>query len=193
MAVTLDSSIGKSTSNSYVDTDYASDYWENHFSAAKAAQWAALGDDQQAQLLVQACRVIETARYTHFVSVSEYTLHYDSASGQVIDLALTAEPVKYYYNQKLQFPRNLDVDDAGKLYIPEPVKMAQCEQAIYLLNFDETAMANRLQGVVSDSVSVGRGQIHLNQQYVSEGSSFAPMALEFVRPFFVKGARMRRA
>jgi len=192
--LTLDSSLATTTSNSYVDLAYANDYWTGHFSATKAAQWAALSDQQKTTLLIQATRILETARYTHFVPISEYQLHYDRITGQVLDISMNRAPVRYYYYQKLQFPRNLDIDPiTQELYIQPGVQMAQCEQAIYLLNFDESAIATRLQGIVSDALSIGRGQVHTQQQFVAEGSSFAPMALEMIRPFFVKSVKQRRA
>lgn len=194
MAIALDNSLATTTANSYVDAAYCDDYWTNHYNASKGAQWLALSPAQKAHLLVQAAKVIDTARFTNFVPISEYALHYDRLTGQILDITLTREPVRFYYYQKMQFPRNLDIDPVQQqLYVPEPIMMAQCEQAVYLLNYDETAVANRLQGVLNDTVDVGRGQVHLSQTYAQEGSAYAPMALEFVRPYLVKGGRMRRA
>jgi hypothetical protein len=194
MALTIDATLGTFTSNSYVDLAYADDYWANHFNATKVAQWLALTDEQKTTLLISGTRVIDTLRFTNRTTRADYSMRYNRLTGTVIDMSyLWREPVKWYYYQKLQFPRNLDVDPSnGSLYIPEPIKMAQCEQAMYLLNFDDTAMANRMQGVVLDTMSVGRGQIDITQEYASTGSAFAPMALEFVRPFLVKNAKAKR-
>jgi hypothetical protein len=162
--------------------------------AITAAAYTLEGTIQKTQLLVQATRIIETARFTNFVPLSEYNLHYDRLTNSVLDITLSRDPVRYYYYQKLQFPRNLDFDPVLQtLYMPIPLMMAQCEQAVYTLNFDETAVANRLQGIVSDTLEIGKNQIHLSQEYVGEGSMFAPMALEFVRPFFVRSAKQKRA
>lgn len=194
MALTIDTTLTGINSNSYVDQPYADDYWDSHFNATKSAYWSNLSDDQKTNLLIMACRVIETARFTNFVPISEYTLHYDHVTGQVLDITLTREPVRFYYYQRLQFPRNLDFNPQTQvLYIQPAVQMAQCEQAVYMAQLDETTLSNRLQGVLNDTVSIGRSQIHLNQQYATEGSMFAPMALEFIRPFLIRGARIRRA
>src|SRR5262249_49375286 len=94
-------------------------------------------------------------------------------------------PVRFFYYQALQFPRNLDVDvNTGQTFIPEEVLMAQCEQAIYSLSFDETAIANRLQGVTEDTTSLGN--IRVRQNLVSDGTEFSPSALEHLKKFFLK-------
>ncbi len=195
MSVLVDATISGEFANSYADVAYADAYFLDHYDATKAAAWDALSDGQKQMLLVQACRVLNTARCVNAVQATDYSFFYDSASGLVRELSLRQSPVPYTTYQALQFPRNLDLNTTtGAAYIPEQVKMAQCEEAIYLKNFDETAMANRTQGILQDTVSVGNGQVHLTQQYAAEGSSLAPLALEFMRPFFLKsGTRMRRS
>jgi len=194
MSIALDTSLASTTANSYADVAYCDDYWTNNYNATKAAQWLALTTTQKERLLIQACRIIETGRFTTFVPVSEYALHYDRITGQILDITLTREPVRFYYYQKLQFPRNLDIDPVlQNLYVPPAVLMAQCEQCVYLMNFDESAIANRLQGVTADTLAIGRAQIHLQQEYTQDGTSFAPMALEFIKPYLIRGTRMRRA
>lgn len=194
MSLVLDTTISGTQSNSYCDITFADDYWANHWSTSKTSAWQALSTIQKTQLLIQATRVIETARFTNFVAISEYNLHYDRLTQQVLDITMSRDPVRYYYYQKLQFPRNVDFDPIlQQLYVQPSVQMAECEQAVYLLSFDETAMSNRMQGIVSDTIEIGKNQIHLSQEYVQEGSMFSPMALELVRPFFVRSTKMRRA
>lgn len=193
MALTLNNTLKDVYANSYVDVTYCDAYWAGHFSATKVAQWANLSTQQKTTLLIAACRTIDSARYTLKIPTSEFNIHYDYRTRTVLNLSLYTDPIKYYYYQRLQFPRNLDVDTiTGLVYIPEPILMAQCEQAIYTLNFDESALAARMQGVVNDTIGIGKGQIHLNQEYVGQGSAFAPMAMEMLRPYFVAGQKMRR-
>lgn len=194
MAITLDTTLNGTKSNSYCTVAYADDYFFNHWDTVKAAAWDALGFPQKTYLLVMACRLIETVKYTNQITIDEFQLFYDRRSGMILELDQTKEPVKYTYIQKLQFPRNLDRDYiTGVVYIPEEIMMAQCEQAIYLTTYDETAVANRTKGIVNDTVGLGNGDLHLNQEYVSDGSAFAPMALEFVRPYMIKsGSKLRR-
>lgn len=195
MATTLDVTMGGQFSNSYVDLNYAADYFDNHWDATKSASWDAMDPLPQTRLLIQACRVIETARFTNYVRPTDYAFFYDYITGMVRQLAERMEPIRYYNYQNLQFPRNLDIDYTdGALFMPDAIMQAQCEQAIYLLSYDGQAVANRLQGIINDTASIGRGQIHVSQNYLGEGSAFAPMALELCRPMFLKGGqRMRRA
>lgn len=194
MALALNTTITDPYANSYVDAAYCDDYWAQHYSATKAAQWAALSSDQKISLLVAACRVIETGRFTAPAALRRpFGLDYSRRTRTVITMTDRITPAKYLYTQRLQFPRNLDVDlTDGHLFVPEPILMAQCEQTVYTLNFDETAVANRIQGVAADATYIGN--IHLRQTYVSDGSQFAPMALEMCRPFLMKtSSRMGRS
>jgi len=196
MAILLDDTISGKASNSYASVAFADDYFLEHYDTTKASQWDALGDGQKQQLLVAACRVLETARFTNPVAPLQYSTFYDSRTGRVLILDDRLEPVKYLSYQALQFPRNLDVDpDTGDTLIPEAIQMAQCEQAIYILNFDETARAAQLQGVRQETLTIGRGQVHTHSQYAGEGSAFAPLALEYARPYLItgSGAKLRRA
>jgi hypothetical protein len=197
MPITIDTSLATETANSYADVAFADDYWENHYLPVKAAAWAALTDEAKATLLVNACRVLETARFTLKVGLPDFSLYYDSAHAIVLALNLDTEPVRYYFYQRLQFPRNIDVyktgTQQGDLYVPDEVKWAQCEQAVYLLSLDETAMSNRVQGITMDKVGIGKGQIEATQEYAITGSSYSPIALEILRPYMIKGGRLRRA
>lgn len=193
----LDSGLSLETSNSYCNITYAATYWAEHYDSIKAAQWAALTNTQQQRLLIKACQVIEGLRFTIPITLPEYAIHYDRHTGKVLDLSLTRQPVKFFYYQRLQFPRNLDVyyftPPTGETYMRQELKDAQCEQAIYLLNFDESALANRIMGLTLEKISVGKGAVATTQEYGAAGSSLSPTAYEFVRPLVVKGGRMQRS
>jgi hypothetical protein len=194
MAVTLTSTLAGEYSNSYVDIAYCDAYWSGHYSTTKGAQWSALTDGQKTRLLIQACRIIETARFTVKVDLDvDYSLVYDRRTHNVLSLAEDQPAVKYYYYQALQFPRSIDRDTTtGETYIPEPIKEAQCEQAVYTLNFDDSILANVLQGVATDSLAVG--DVRIAQTLVRGGSAISPVALEHLKPFLLKSSStIRRA
>jgi len=193
MAVTLNNTLTDAYANSYVDVAYADDYWDNHWNSTKSDQWNALDTTVKERLLIQACRVIETARFTVNVRLRDgYPLYYDRRTHIVAQLNDQILPVKYYFYQRLQFPRNLDRDiNSGALYVPEPVMLAQCEQAVYTINFDDTALANRMQGITHDNTSIGN--IRVRQEYTGDGSMWSPVALEYVKPYLLKTSyEMRR-
>lgn len=198
MAIALDNTIMGTVddgTNSYVDVPYADNYFANHWSASLSSAWSAVSVAAKPLLLISACRTIESARFTTPIirDASVWKSYYNRQTGLIMNFQLLREPVKFYYYQFLQFPRNLDIDPVtGANFIPEPIMMAQCEQAVYMLTFDQTALANRMQGIVTDSVSIGRGQIHVSQQYGFEGSMFAPVAYEMVKPYLMRGPKLRR-
>lgn len=194
MALTLVTTVAGSTSNSYVTTAYCDAYWEQHYSATKAALWSALSDVQKVSALINACRVIETGRFT--VPVSPYNesfYHHDTRQGKMIVMyPEDYQPIKSDSTQNLQFPRNIDRDSTtGDLFIPEAVQLAQCEQAVYLLAFDDSVLSNKLQGIATDSVGVGN--LRMSQEYSGQGTALAPMAVEHLRPFFITNTKLRRA
>jgi hypothetical protein len=195
MAMTLDATLAGEHSNSYVTVVYCDDYWTQHFATAKAAQWAALTTGRKEALLIMACRVLERVRCT-YPAPSRYNsprpLHLDRSSGLVVEYPDYSRPVKSSVIQALQFPRNIDRENGSStLFIPEAVMMAQCEQALYLLNFDDSILASRMQGVTSDSLEIPG--VGIKQSLSGTGSALAPMALEYLAPFIQRtGTVLRR-
>jgi hypothetical protein len=185
-SIALDTTLSGTTSNSYVDVDYASGYWEQHFDTTKQTQWAALTATQQTMLLFHACRVLETARFTVNMMFPDYSkMVYDRRSRNVVFLNETTMPAKYYQYQHLQFPRTIDRNViTGELYVPEEIKAAQCEQAMYIMTFDDSIISNTIQGIDHDGVSVG--DIRIRQVLRQGGSFFSPVALELIKPYLIK-------
>lgn len=193
MALVIDSTVGGPAANSYADVAYADAYWVGHYNTTKGSAWAALTTAKKTAALIHAAAVLESIRFTipdrprNYRQVS-YFLH--RGTGLVVERPQSGEPVKYDYYQSLQFPRNLDTDSDGDKFIPEPVLMAQCEQAVYLLSFDEGVAASRLQGISEETVKVGPVSVSQKFGGGSQGATAAatalsPAAIELVRPFFV--------
>lgn len=194
MALTLNTIISDQFANSYVDIAFCDTYWSGHYSTTKAAQWAALNTTQKTSVLLNACKVIERFKYTEpgYLRPPEYWhSQFNRVTGLVVQITWDRRPLRAAYRQKLQFPRSLDYDQTGAFYIPEDIKAAQCEQAVYLLNFDEDALASRLQGISQDALTVGT--IHISQSVASGGSSLAPMAREFLSQYFYSSNSWKRS
>ncbi len=195
MAITFDNTLAGETSNSYCDIDYADDYFSYYSTdSTTSSQWLALDDDHKTGKLVQACRILETLHFTETVDpLSDWHLVYDSRQQSIRSVKTNyGRPQKWNYWQQLQFPRTFDVHMAGDLYIPEPILMAQCEQAGYLLSFDNTIIANSLQGVTIDSINVSG--VQLSQHLRPNGSMMCPLAYQMVKPFLIKqNMRLQRA
>lgn len=184
----LITTIGGTGSNSYVDIAFADDYFANHWSDAKSQLWSDKSTAQKERALLSAMSFLESLRI----------LDYQFASGK-LPLALIAQQNdmtvhRAEVGQKLQFPRNVDIDyeNTFETFIPQAVMESQCEQAIYLMAVDETPVVAQMQGIDSESASVD--DIKTHTQYTGRGHLFAPMAFqlmqEFVRP---TSKRFRRA
>lgn len=179
------SEIYSNWATSYLSLEGATTYFANHYKAAYAVQWAALNAGQQGVLLNTACRQIEQFRFVDRQAVPTYRYFVqpavDGTKGSVLVLTPRRDPIKYNYYQSLQFPRSVDVHQDGTVFIPMEMQWAQCEQAIYLLNFDETLLSNARQGLSINSVKVGG--ISVYQHLNSGGDNLSPTALSMVRPY----------
>jgi hypothetical protein len=186
VSITLDSTISGELTNSYVDQSYSDAYWLQHWDTVSAGKWQALSDTQKAFVLVGACRIIDTLRFTEQVDpLQEYHLVYDSRNQQIRSVKTNyGRPQKYNYVQHLQFPRTLDVHLDGTIFIPEEIMMAQCEQAVYMMGLDTSVIGNRLQGVSHDSINVGG--VAISQKLEANGSMMSPVALQYCKPYLIK-------
>lgn len=189
MALTLDNTIAGELSNSYVDVAYTDAYFDadNVFNPLQADTWAALSDNAKIKALIKACSVIETLRFTYRYGPDRPRFSWLPVT---YPISGTDGPFRYDTYQALQFPRNQDFDSNGDLYIPEDVKMAQCEQAMYLISADKSAIETRLLGVTMERVSVG--QIQATQEFAGSGAiPLSPDAYELLVKYVVGKGNMR--
>jgi len=185
MALTTD--IAGEFSDSYVTIAEANQYFASHWSTAKESAWSSLSVAQRERVLKFAANIIDTLRI-HDV---------DYGSGPLppalrADGALSYSVHRLDMVQRLGFPRNVDVDSTGTAYIPTEVKDAQCEQAVFLLTADETAMSNYLSGIAEEAVSAGPVRVYTRYADGASASMIAPMTMELLRPFVRPTRRMKR-
>jgi hypothetical protein len=208
MVVLINSTLSSEYANSYINIAYADEYFSDHFDTTKTTTWEALGDGQKQSLLVQATLIIEQFKYTYVLERDELTLYYDSLTGLVHDFLNVQYPVRYTWNQNLQFPRNLDVDSVtGLRYIPEAVKIAQCEQSIALKDFTSinlaTTSAKILAGIKSEEVELP-GPIRKATTYQDSATmtssssatltaSVSAQALQYLSPYMLYADRVYRS
>jgi hypothetical protein len=95
-------------------------------------------------------------------------------------------------DQKLQFPRNLDLDTTGEPYVPQDVKDSQCEQAVYLMSFDDTALITSTQGILEEAVTAGAVKSYTKYAEGRPPTYLSPMAIELMRPYLRTSGRLRR-
>lgn len=191
----LTSEIYSEYANSFCSVAYADSYFASHYRPAYATQWQALSADQKAQLLIQATADIEQYKFVESQSIPRFHWFVDPTAlpgrSRLLVLNPTNQPIKYNYYQALQFPRNIDYKSDGTIFIPPHIQMAECEQAIYRLNFDETILSNARQGLSINSAKVGG--ISIYQHVGSGGDNLAPSALSFIKPYLKFSRRMRRS
>jgi hypothetical protein len=178
--------IGGSTSDSYVSLTEANTFFNSHYLTAKQEAWSGLSSAQKEMALKRATQILDTLR----VLDTEYgsgAMPNALVSYAGHDITIHRQMV----GQRLQFPRNIDIDVDDEAFIPQNVKDAQCEQAIYLLSVDEATIATQLTGVKEESAAAGQARVR--QEFRGQGSMIAPLALELMREYLRPTRRMQRA
>lgn len=177
--------------NSYVSLAYASSYFSNHYNPAFAQQWLALTVGQQSQLLIQATSDIEQLNFVQSHTSPYYHSVVDSKGRLLMLNTENREAVKYNYYQSLQFPRSVDRHQDGSVFIPPAIQMAECEQALYVLTFDQSLLSNTMQGMISNKVTVG--SLSVSQQFSGGlGMNLSPIVYARVKPYLRYGKRVVR-
>ena len=185
--MTLDATLSGEFANSYVTASYADSYFASHYVADKTALWATFSTAQKEALLIHAVLfglenivcVIPQPKFTfdsyYYNRLTGLGIQYNSDS--------INSPYKYSSTQNLQFPRSFDINSSGVVYIPEDVKIAQCEQAIYLADQDEDVLENSLKGLKSESISVG--SIKIAEEYDSKNgfTSVSPISSQMMKKY----------
>ncbi len=184
----LDVTVGGENSNSYQSISGADAYFKYHYSISKAAEWDALSTGRKESALKRACQQIETIKM----------LDSELGSGALPSALVIFEGYeitvhKMMQYQRLQFPRNLDMDSNGVAYIPQEVKDAQCEQAIHMVLFDDTALQLGQSGVVEEAVTAGEVKAYNKYAEGRIPTYISAMAAELLRPYFRNSSRVRRA
>jgi hypothetical protein len=185
----LDTTVGGENTVSYVSVSESNSYFANHFSLAKTALWDALSQPRKESALKKACQQLETIK---FLDV-EFAFAGRLPLALIDDIYADITISKHEEFQRLQFPRNIDEDSAGDMFVPQEVKDAQCEQAVHLLNFDDAALLTIGQGVVEEAVTAGPVKSYTRYSEHAHLSYLSPMAIELLRQFMRTSSRVRRS
>jgi hypothetical protein len=158
--------ISGETSNSYVTLAEATEYFAGRL---HASAWESASTADREKALVTACRHVESCR----LQVTRRVV------GELLSPVVPT--------QALAFPRYRDVDATSAYIIPQPVKRAQCEEALALLAFGaEQQRRSALQAGGVSSFQVDG----LSESY-GEGAGSSPLisgeARKLMAPFIARG------
>lgn len=181
----LDTTVGGSTSDSYASVAYADTFFANHYSIAKRDAWAALVLAQKEHVLRRATQIMDTLR------VLDDEFGFGPLPAALIELnAYDYSVRRLMVNQRLNFPRNVDIDDANDGFIVIDILDAQCEQAVFLLSADESSMISQLSGIKEEEVRAG--PVMSRTVFSAMGSLVAPLTVELMRPYVRPTRRLTR-
>ena len=184
----LDVTVGGENSNSYQSIAGADAYFKNHYSLSKAAAWDELSTGRKESALKRACQQIET------IKMLDSELGSGALPAALVlfeGYEITVHKMMQY--QRLQFPRNLDMDSDGVAFIPLEVKDAQCEQAIHMIVFDDASLIQSQSGIVEEAVTAGEVKAYTKYAEGKIPTYISSMAAELLRPYFRNSSRVRRA
>ena len=143
--MSLDATVGGANSNSYAVVATADAYFANRF---VSTAWDALTTTQKEKALVTATRQIETLKYKSEKASTAIVGHADY--------------------QALAFPRDYHYNESGAIYIASEVIEALCEQAYFVIGYQDEAEKRRaLQAQGVKSFSTG-GVENFNAPSVTE-------------------------
>lgn len=185
----IDATIGGSASNSYVTRAEATTYFANHYSLSKSVAWAALTITQQDAALLRATQIVDGIRVLD-TELGSGALPVALVAHDMYDLTIHRQMV----GQILSFPRNIDLDINSAAFIPQAVKDSECEQAIFLIAFDDSALQTQMQGILSESVQAG--PVSTSTHYGAAGAAgsyVSPIVMELMHPFIRPTRRLKRA
>jgi hypothetical protein len=173
----LDATVAGEDANSYVTAEEAETYFGERL---RTEAWDDAPDADQEKALLMACRHIEACR----LDVNR------RPPGTGLAILDPLSPLSA--TQRLSFPRQRDLDQDGDHAVPQPVKDAQCEEALALLSQGGDAERRRqlqAQGVRSFSVD------GLSETYDASGASGASQyplvsqeAMQLLLPYMRMGA-----
>lgn len=162
----LDATLAGPQSNSYLAITAAEEYFAGRLGAEA---WEGANDIDKEKALISACRRLE-------------------ALGLECDRRCATPKSPVAIAQRLSFPRRKDLDAGGGYIIPEPVRQAQCEEALALLAGGSQATKRqqlRAGGVVAFSVD------GLSETYApgtAPGPALlSPEAMSLVAPYRRRG------
>jgi hypothetical protein len=175
MAATITCTPGGSADNCYVTAAQATAYYAG---TLREATWAEFPADDRAKALIQATQDIER---------QGGACAPDSPSRS----RFWGEPYDVGTPQALHFPRSDDLDSGGSVVIPEAVRDAVCEQALWLLQqqaapelLDYTALhARGVTSLSADGLAVSLGK-------PGAPDDIAPRAWVCLRPYVRRTFRL---
>lgn len=156
MAITINSTPGSPSANSYVSTSEMASYVSDRVvdTAAKAA-WNALAADLQATYLVNATRQLD--------NMAEWV------------------GLKYSADQALSWPRSdawIDGYLLSSTIVPTSVKEATCEMALWLLG--NSGEISQSQNAEFDSLKVGSIEINFNERVAGSKNRYFPDIVAYI-------------
>jgi len=174
----ITATIAGAESNSYVTLAEADAYFAGRL---HAEAWETSATNNKEKALISACRAIEALRLAVTRRPRGYPSEPINAMSAQYDPLMVSDP-----DQALSFPRRRDVDSVGAYAIPEPVKRAQCEEALALLAFG--AEQQRRSAMQAGGVS-GFSVDGLSESY-REGAGNSPLASPEARKLMQSLLRM---
>ena len=126
MAVTIVATAGSATANSYITLDAANDYVEAMISSTDVSKWSTGTDDTRNRALAAATQRLDRERFLGARATDTQALQWPRTG--------VRKPDTYVNTYAAGFPFRISDDYFTDEEIPDQVKRAQIELAVYLHN-----------------------------------------------------------
>lgn len=129
MAVTIVATAGSATANSYITLDEADDYVEAMVSSTDVSKWSTGTDDTRNRALAAATQRLDRERFLGARATDTQALQWPRTG--------VRKPDTYVNTYATGFPFRISDDYFTDEEIPDQIKRAQIELAVYLHNNEE--------------------------------------------------------
>ena len=126
MAITIDATVGGASANSYLTLNDANDLIDGLIQNDDVTAWASATDDQKNRALYTAAQRIDRERFLGARATDTQSLQWPRTG--------VRKPDTYINTYSVGFPFRITTDYFTDTEIPDQVKKAQAELAVYLNN-----------------------------------------------------------
>ena len=177
MAVTIDATVGGASANSYVTEAEADDYVDAMIKNADVTHWGNGNDDTRRRALAYATQRLDRERYLGARATDTQALQWPRTG--------VRKPDTYINTYAVGFPFRITTDYFTDTEIPEYVKRAQVELAVYLHNNVEGIGLSGLEDY--KNVKIGSIDVTPNQYGATGADRIPPMVERYLIGLRISG------
>ena len=177
MAITIDATVGSASANSYATEAEANDYVDAMIKNADVVHWGSGNDDTRRRSLAYATQRLDRERFLGARATDTQLLQWPRTG--------VRKPDTYINTYAVGFPFRITTDYFTDTEIPEQIKRAQVELAVYLHNNVEGIGLSGLEDY--KNVKIGSLDVTPNQYGATGADRIPPMVERYLTGLRISG------